>query len=228
MPLFYDQYYFIYVLPFIVLAMYAQALIQKNYTQYSQIRNQANLTGADVARLILDKHNLQHVRIKQTNQVLGDHYDPRDKTISLSPGVYSQASVTAASIAAHEVGHAIQHDLNYWPLTIRSKMAPLVAISSNLVWLFIMIGMLITPFFFNLGILLFIAIVLFQVITLPVEFDASRRAIVELQSNIITDNEVEGSKKVLKAAALTYIAAALTSVGELLRLISIRNRNERR
>lgn len=228
MPFYYDIPSMIYVLPFLALAMYAQYKINANYSYYSQVRNQRNISGAEVARIILDKNNLQHVQIKQTNQTLGDHYDPRDKTISLSPGVYSANSIAAASIAAHEVGHAIQHDKAYLPLRLRSKMAPLVTFSSNLVWLFIMLGFIISPVLINVGIYLFITIILFQVVTLPVEFDASRRAIKQLENGLINSDEIVGAKKVLSSAALTYIAATLVSVGELLRMLSITNRRRER
>ncbi len=228
MPFLYDTAYLIYVLPFMLLAMYAQYKVNSNYNYYAQIRNSNNMTGAQVARIILDRNNLQHVPVVKTSGVLSDHYDPRNKTISLSAGVYDNPSVSAASIAAHEVGHAIQHDKKYIPLKLRSAIAPAISFASNFVWIFIVIGFLISPIFVNIGIAIFIGVLLFQVVTLPVEFDASRRAIRELENGLISQDEKSGAKKVLQAAALTYIAATLVTVGQIARIFSLGGRRSNR
>lgn len=227
--LFYDSSYFIYVLPFMLLAAYAQYKVSSNYNHYSQIRNDNNMTGAQVARIILDRNGLQHVGIQKVGGTLSDHYDPRNQTISLSAGVYDNPSISAASIAAHEVGHAIQHAKSYLPLKLRSAIAPVVAFTSNFVWIFIAIGFMFSSVrLLNIGIMIFAATLIFQVITLPVEFDASRRAIRELSNGLISPDEKGGAKKVLSAAALTYIAATLVSIGQLARLLSLSGRRDNR
>ena len=226
MPFFIDQTYLVYVLPFIVLAMYAQYKVNSNYNHYAQVRNQNNLTGAQVARRILDQNNLQHISIKRIAGNLSDHYDPRSKTVNLSEGVYDYPSLSAASIAAHEVGHAMQHAKSYAPLKIRSAIAPVVSFASNFVFIFIAIGFLfVSDTFINIGIILFASTLIFQLVTLPVEFDASRRAIKQLETGIISSQEKKGAKKVLRAAALTYVAATLVSIGQLVRLLSLSGRN---
>ena len=226
MPFFYDSTYFVFVLPFVLLAAYAQYKVSSNYKYYAKVRNERNMTGAEVARIILDRNNLHHVKINQVAGTLSDHYDPRNQTVNLSEGVYSQPSISAASIAAHEVGHAIQHEVNYMPLKIRSAIVPVVAFSSQFVWIIIMVGFLFDfTNLIKLGIFIFVGTVIFQLVTLPVEFDASRRAIRELSNGLISPDEKSGSKKVLQAAALTYVAATLASIGQLLRLITLSSRN---
>lgn len=226
MPFLYDSSYIIFVLPFILLASYAQYKVTSNYKHYAQIRNDKNLTGAFVARTILDRNNLHHVEIKRVDGTLSDHYDPRNQTVNLSSGVYDSPSISAASISAHEVGHAIQHATSYVPLKIRSTIAPAVAFSSNFVWILIAIGFLfnLTPLI-NIGIMVFAGTLIFQLVTLPVEFDASKRAMKELSNGLINPDEKAGSKKVLSAAAFTYIAATLVSVGQIARLLSLSGRN---
>lgn len=223
-----DSTYFIYVVPFMLLAMYAQYKVNSNYRKYGEVRNSKNMTGQQVAREILDRNDLQHVKILKTPGELTDHYDPRNRTLSLSTGVYGVPSLSAASIAAHEVGHAIQHDKSYVPLKIRSAIAPVVSFASNFVWIFILIGFIISPIFVNIGIALFVAILIFQIVTLPVEIDASRRAIKELENGLISIEEKNGAKKVLQAAALTYIAATLVTVGQLARIFVLGGRRSNR
>lgn len=226
MPFLYDSSYFVFVLPFILLASYAQYKVTSNYKHYAQIRNDKNLTGAYVARTILDRNNLHHVEIRKVAGTLSDHYDPRNETINLSSGVYDSPSISAASIAAHEVGHAIQHATNYVPLRVRSTIAPAIAFSSNFVWILIAIGFLFRSMpLINLGIIVFAGTLIFQIITLPVEFDASKRAMRELSNGLINPDEKNGAKKVLSAAAFTYIAATLVSVGQLARLLSLSGRS---
>ena len=226
----YDFGYLLYILPFVLFAAFAQFKIKSTYSKYSQVRNSRGLTGEQVARQILDQNGLEHVRITHVNGQLTDHYDPRKQTVSLSSGVYDSTSVSAASIAAHEVGHAIQHAKGYVPLKIRSAIAPIVAVSSNFVWILIMFGFVFdNPNLINLGVIFFAGAVVFQLVTLPVEFDASNRAIKQLrQYNLVNDAEISGSKSVLSAAALTYVAATLTAVAQLVRLLAMTQGNRSR
>lgn len=227
---FYDAGYILYIIPFMLLAFAAQIYIKSTYAKFSRVRNSTGLTGEQVARYILDKNGLQHVRVKQVAGTLSDHYDPRTQVVSLSSGVYQSNSISAASIAAHEVGHAIQHSTNYLPLKIRASLVPVVTISSSFMWIFIFAGFLFNySNLVNIGILIFAASVLFQIVTLPVEFNASTRAIKQLQQyNLVSPNEISGSKKVLTAAAFTYIAATIVAIAQLLRLIAVSgNRNSR-
>jgi len=180
-------------------------------------------TGAEVARAILDANGLYDVRVVPTQGVLSDHYNPATKTVALSESNFYEASVAGAAVAAHEVGHAIQHKEAYSMLTLRSKLVPVANISSNASWIFVMIGIFASSTnFLLLGIILLAAGVVFQLVTLPVEFDASKRALVQMNSlGIITNEEERPARKVLSAAALTYVAAAAVAVLELLRLILI-------
>lgn len=227
---FYDSGYFLYIIPFMLLAVASQIYIKSTYAKFSRVKNSTDLTGEQVARYILDQNGLQHVRVKQVAGTLSDHYDPRKQVVSLSSGVYGSNSISAASIAAHEVGHAIQHAKNYVPLKIRASLVPVVTITSNFMWVLIFSGFLFrSPNLVNIGIVIFAATVLFQVVTLPVEFNASSRAIKQLeQYNLVSSNEISGSKKVLTAAAFTYIAATIVAIAQLLRIIAISgNRNSR-
>ncbi|WP_209315320.1 zinc metallopeptidase [Soehngenia longivitae] len=223
----YTGYYsswFIFVLPAILFATYAQMKISSSYKKYSKIPSKSGLTGAQVARYILDKNGLNEVRIEQVRGVLTDHYDPRARVLRLSPEVYSGSSIASVSVASHEVGHAIQHQDGYFPLILRNTIAPIAMFGSNLVWIFIILGFIFSPFFINLGIALFIAAVLFQIVTLPVEFNASRRALQQLENGIISRDQIDQAESMLKAAALTYVAATLVAISELLRLLAITNR----
>lgn len=223
----YTGYYsswFVFVLPAILFATYAQMKISSSYKKYSKIPSKSGLTGAQVARYILDKNGLNEVRIEQVRGVLTDHYDPRTRVLRLSPEVYSGSSIASVSVASHEVGHAIQHQDGYFPLILRNTIAPIAMFGSNLVWIFVILGFIFSPFFINLGIALFIAAVLFQIVTLPVEFNASRRALQQLENGIIPRDQIDQAESMLKAAALTYVAATLVAISELLRLLAITNR----
>lgn len=207
------------------LSLYAQFKVKKNYEEFSKVASNSGMTGAQVAKTILDKSGVYDVSVQPINGQLTDHYDPRSKTVRLSEGVYGSTSLSAVSIAAHEVGHAIQHNEEYVPLTIRSILAPIASFTSNFVMILIMAG-----FFFqimklvDIGIIFYTVAVLFQVITLPVEFNASDRALENLENfDILTADEISGSKKVLSAAALTYVGATAVSAIQLLRLIAMRN-----
>ena len=211
------------LIPAMILAMYAQMKVNSTYHHYSQIASQRGMTGADVARYILNKNGLYDIPIERVQGQLSDHYDPRSRVVRLSQGVYDSTSIAALGVAAHEVGHAIQHDTGYMPLYIRITIIPITQIGSYVSIPLLILGILVSsPRLVELGILLFTAIVFFQLITLPVEFNASRRAVAVLGDEaILTADELVGTKKVLSAAALTYVAAAVTAVFQLLRLLII-------
>ena len=213
--------YMIYVLPGLILALYAQSKITRNYAKYSKIRNSRSLTGAEVARIILDRNGLSDVTIRRINGTLTDHYDPRDKSLSLSQNVYDGESIASAAVAAHEVGHAIQDKESYRPLVLRQTLAPAAQIGSNFAITLVILGMFVSEILINDGIAMFVVAVLFTIITLPVEVDASRRAKLQLADNIMTEKELDGARDVLSAAALTYLASMITAIGNLLRILSI-------
>ncbi|NLL82242.1 MAG: zinc metallopeptidase [Tissierellia bacterium] len=217
--------YLIFVLPALILAMFAQNKVKSTFNKYLRVSNNTGLTGAQVARLILDRNNLSNISVEYTKGHLTDHYDPRKKVIKLSSDVYGGSSIAAMSVAAHEVGHALQHSENYLPLVVRNTIVPVVNLGSNLVWLLILLGFLIDYFFIELGIFVFLGVVIFHLITLPVEFNASRRALVQLENGISPIENIEPAKQVLSAAALTYVASAMVAIGELARIIFMtRNR----
>lgn len=215
--------YIVYFAVILLLPLYAQMKVKGTYRKFSEVPAQRGMTGAQVARMILDHHGLTDVRVVPTQGVLSDHYNPATKTVALSESNYYESSLAGIAVAAHEVGHAIQHKEAYSFLTLRAKLVPVANISSNMSWIFVMIGIFASSSgFLLLGIVLLLAGVIFQVVTLPVEFDASKRAMNEVVSlGIIGNNEETGARKVLNAAALTYVAAAAVAVLELLRLVLI-------
>ena len=205
-----------------VLCLGASALVNSTMSKYGKIRNMSNVTGAEAARRILNNEGLYNVQIECLRNNQGDHYDPRTNTVRLSYNNYNSASVTAVGVAAHECGHAIQHAKGYAPLSIRSALVPVVNIGSQLGLPIIILGVILSwnQTLIQIGIWAFALSVLFQLITLPVEFNASRRAVQKVeQYGLLTSQENTGCKKVLTAAALTYVAAAASSVLQLLRLI---------
>lgn len=219
---FYDQYYFLLVIPAVIFALWAQFNVQGTYKKYSKVFSMRGYTGASVARTILDNNGLNDVRIEHIQGKLTDHYDPRSKVVRLSDKVYLSTSVAALGIAAHEAGHALQHAKGYSPLKIRNSIIPITQIGSNLAMPLIILGFIFSSFSFliDIGIWLFLFVVLFQLITLPVEFNASRRAITTLGNMGAMDNqELAQTKKVLKAAAMTYVAALAVALANFLRLI---------
>ena len=221
---YYGGSWMILVLPAMLLAFYAQTKIKSAYQKYSKINSGSNLTGFQVARKILDKNDLSDVRIERVSGTLSDHYDPGNKVLRLSNSIYDGNSVASMSVAAHEVGHAIQHAEGYFPLILRNNIAPIVNFASKFVWIFITLGFIVSSFFINVGILMFLAIVTFQVVTLPVEFNASKRALLELEDGISPRESLSPAKSMLNAAAFTYVAATLVAVAQLLRLLSSSNR----
>lgn len=217
------DYYFLLMIALII-SFYAQIKVSTTFNKYLRVPSYSGYTGREVARMILDRNGLHDVSIEPIGGQLTDHYDPRTNVIRLSSNVYNGNSIASLSVAAHEVGHAIQHAEGYFPLILRNNIAPIASISARFVWILIFLGFLISPVLLEAGIILYLAIVLFQVVTLPVEFNASRRALHQLDSGIVTSNEIGPAKKVLSAAALTYVAATLVAIGQLLRLISLSDR----
>lgn len=216
--MFFDPLYLLFALPGLLLGFWAQSRVKRNFNKYSQVPTSRNVTGAEVARQLLDAQGLYDVAIEETQGMLSDHYDPRGKVLRLSPAVYRTPSIAAAGVAAHEMGHALQDAGGYFPLQIRSALVPAAQFGSSLApWLFI--GGLLLNFtgLAWVGVIMFAAAVLFTLITLPVEFDASKRAKQLLVSNgVLIGDEIKGVDKVLDAAALTYVAAAVSAIGTLL------------
>jgi len=225
--MFYDST-FILLIPAILFAFYAQMKVSSTFNTYLNYANYSGYTGAEAARALLDGAGLYNVEIELIEGHLTDHYDPRSRVLRLSPDVYHGRSVAAVGVAAHEVGHAIQHSTGYMPLQIRNGLFPIANLGSTLAWPLVILGFMVQwARLIDLGIILFTAAVLFQIITLPVEFNASSRALGLLQKNgIVYGNESVAVKKVLDAAALTYVAATLVAIVELIRLLLIRSREE--
>lgn len=219
---FYDPT-FILLIPALLLALWAQIMVQSNFSRYSQVRSRVGMTGAELARFILDSAGLYDVKIESIPGSLTDHYDPRSKVVRLSQATYGSDSIAALGVVAHEIGHAIQHANNYVPIVIRNAIAPIASFSSNLAWIFFIIGLVTGAIgLAQFGILLFLAVVLFSLITLPVEFDASRRAMKILERNLMMPkDELKGVGAVLSAAAMTYVAATLMAILQLVRMILI-------
>jgi Zn-dependent membrane protease YugP len=227
MPYF-DKYYLMLVLPAFVLSLIAQAMIKMTFSKFSKIRNTGGYTGADAASAVLRKNGINDVRIEKTPGRLTDHYDPRKKVLRLSGDVYGSSSVAAVGVAAHEAGHAMQHARKYGPLMLRSTLVPAANIGSNIGPYIAIAGLMFSmDILINVGILLFTVGVLFYVITLPVEFNASSRALAELESgHILNQKELAGARNVLRAAAMTYLASAAVAFANLLRLVLLaRNRD---
>ncbi len=217
---------YILVLIGAVICMIASARVRVTFGKYERYRSMSGMTGAQAAEQILRAAGIRDVRITHVSGRLTDHYDPRNKTLNLSDCVYGSTSVAAIGVAAHECGHAIQHDVNYIPLNLRSAIVPVANIGSTLAWPLILIGLFISSgmgsFLIELGILAFSFAVLFQLVTLPVEFNASRRALRMLSDmNLLTEGELPMTRRVLRAAALTYVASAAAAILQLLRLILI-------
>lgn len=215
-----------------VICMIASARVKSTFNKYSQLRSMSGMNGAQVAQRVLQAAGIYDVQVRHVSGSLTDHYDPRTKTVNLSDPVYNATSVAALGVAAHECGHAIQHAKNYAPLSIRSALVPIANFGSMLAWPVILIGLLFNTrssgLIIDIGILLFSAAVLFQLVTLPVEFDASRRALVMLRTQgILADDELKYTRRVLKSAALTYVASAAAAILQLLRIILITNGRRR-
>ena len=225
---FYDYYYLILVVPAILISLFAQMKVTSTYKKYSQLMSQSAKTATEITRMILDMNGLQNVKIESVPGKLSDHYDPRTNVIRLSDSVRNDVSVASIGVAAHEAGHAIQHAQGYTPIKLRNAILPVANIGSRLSVPLIILGIILSSEpLITIGIVAFSLVLLFQVVTLPVEFNASRRALLTLsQNSILKGEELKGAKSVLSAAALTYVAAVLVSLAQLLRLLLL-NRNRR-
>lgn len=211
----------IILLPAIIISAFAQMKVKSTFNKFSKVRSVNGYTGAQVARMLLDEAGLYDVPVQSIQGSLTDHYNPQNRTMRLSQDVYGSTSIAAIGVAAHETGHAIQHKKHYVPLQVRSAIVPVVNFSSSASWILFLLGFIFRiPSLVNIGIVLFSAVVIFQLVTLPVELDASRRALKLLENRgILYGNEISGAKSVLSAAAMTYVAAALMAILQLVRLI---------
>lgn len=230
-PMYFDPTYML-VLIGVVICLAASAKMRSTFSRYSRIRNHSGMTGREAAEQVLHRAGIYDVRVEHVSGNLTDHYDPRSKVLRLSDATYGSASVAAVGVAAHECGHAIQHATGYAPLAFRSALVPVASFGSTIAWPLILIGLLFNSqssvLFLNLGILAFSLAVLFQIVTLPVEFNASSRAIRMLSGNgMLYEDEVQATRKVLTAAALTYVAGAASAILQLLRIILISNSRRR-
>ncbi len=226
----FDIYYIILILPALIISLVAQFKVKSTFSKYSNMHSATRLTGADAAKKVLSTHSVYDVSVDRVAGQLTDHFDPRASVIRLSESVHDSTSVAAIGVAAHEAGHAVQHAENYAPIRIRNKLVPIVNFGASISWIAILLGV-----FLSYGVLVYVGIglfsfsTLFQLITLPVELNASKRAMetIEAQGLLRDDEEIKGAKRVLTAAAMTYLAAALMSLAQLLRLLLLfgRRRN---
>ena len=231
----FDIYYLILVVPAMIFAMWAQAKVKSTFNEYSRVTTYSRMTGFEAARRILDANGLRHVAIERVSGSLTDHYDPKSNVIRLSDSVYGSPSVAAIGVAAHEAGHAVQYAQDYAPIKLRAAIIPITNFGSKIAMPLILIGILLSALgdisytFVYLGIAAFSLSLVFQLITLPVEFNASRRAMEAIEhANILTEEEQRGARKTLTAAAMTYVAATAVSLAQLLRLILIFGGRRRR
>ncbi len=230
---YFDKTYLIFILPAIIISFIASARVNSAFAKYSKIGNRRAITGAQAAYNVLASHGITNVRIEHVSGRLTDHFDPRTNTIRLSDAVYNSATIAAVGVAAHEAGHAVQHAVGYVPNKIRSAIVPAVNIGSKLSWIVILIGLFLPVQYeivLYIGIALFSLTVVFSLVTLPVEFNASRRAlqIIKSTNTLSAQDEYSGAKAVLSAAAMTYVAAAFSSIMSLLRLLVIAAGRSRR
>ncbi len=225
---FWDASYFYLVIPALLFAFYAQSRVRGAFEEYSRVRSSSGMTGSQAARAILNAAGLRGVRVERVGRVLADHYDPRARVLRLSPPVHDASSVAAIGVAAHEAGHALQDHLGYLPLRLRNGILPLAQLGSGAAWPLFLVGFLFnSPSLMDLGILLFLGAVLFQVITLPVEYNASQRALETLRATgLVAGREEEMVRRVLNAAALTYLAATAMALAQLARLLILRGRRD--
>ena len=222
-PMYFDPTYMLVILG-VIICMMASAKMNSTFNKYSRVRNHSGMTGREAAEEILRRAGIYDVRVEYISGNLTDHYDPRSKVLRLSDATYNSTSVAAMGVAAHECGHAVQHETGYVPLKIRGALVPIANFGSTIAWPLIIIGLFFnsrsSALFLNLGILAFSLAVLFQIVTLPVEFNASNRAIRVLgSSGMLYEDEVKATRKVLTAAALTYVAGAASAILQLLRII---------
>ena len=224
----FDWTYVVLVLPAVVLALIAQAKVSSTFKKYAQVPSDGGMTGADAARMVLDSHGVTGVQIVPVSGELTDHFDPKDNVIRLSESVFSARTASAVGVAAHEAGHAVQYAENYVPMQLRAAVIPMTKVGSYASMPLIILGLIFSIRALSLiGVILFGFTVLFQLVTLPVEFNASRRAVATLESSgRVTEDGVKSAKKVLTAAAMTYVAALAVAVANLLRLLILIRRND--
>ncbi|MEE1144287.1 MAG: zinc metallopeptidase [Acutalibacteraceae bacterium] len=229
-----DWTYIVLVLPAVIFSLIASANVNSTFKKYSRVYNSRRLTGADAARRILDSNGLQHIRIERISGNLSDHFDPRSNVIRLSQAVYDGATAAAVGVAAHECGHAIQHAVGYLPIKLRSAIIPITNIGSKLAFPMILLGIVLTAWsqqalvIAYIGVALFGLSLVFQLVTLPTEFNASRRALKTIDNmGLLSGDDLKASKKVLTAAAMTYVAALAVTLMQLIRLFLMVNRNRR-
>lgn len=239
--MYFDYSYLIYVMPAILLSMIAQAMVKSRFSNFDRVKSKRSVTGAQAAAILLKANGIYDVRIAHINGSLTDNYNPNTKVLSLSDSTYASTSIAAIGVAAHETGHAIQHNIGYGPLAFRKLLVPVANIGSRFGPLLAVLGIgfaysaesadifNICQLITNIGLLLFAGSVLFYLVTLPVEFDASRRALKILkETGTLENDEISGARKVLWAAAMTYVASALTAIGSFLRLLAITGRKSRK
>lgn len=233
--MFYFDPSIVILIPAILFTFYAQAKVNGNFKKYSRVRTHRHLSGAEAARRMLDVNGLTDVQIERVRGSMTDHYDPRKRVLRLSETVYGVDSIAAVSVACHEAGHAVQHAEHYMPLKIRNSIVPMVNFASALSWPLILIGIILLgsgnyqmgDTLFLIGVIAFVAVIVFHLITLPVEFNASSRALNQMESlGLIYSEEETGAKKVLHAAAMTYVAALAVAVANLLRILAIRGNRD--
>lgn len=223
-----DWTYIVYVLPALIFSLWASYNVKSTFAKYTKIASDRGMTGYDAARLILDANGLYHVQIGRISGDMTDHFDPKTNIIRLSDTVHDVRSAAAVGVAAHEAGHAVQYAVGYSPMKLRASIIPLTNIGSTIAWPLVLLGVLLSfEFLATVGVFLFGAVVVFQLVTLPVEFNASRRAMEALKTSGMSEEGLNAAKKVLTAAALTYVAALATALGNFLRLLSIANRSRR-
>lgn len=233
MGLYYIDYtYIVFILPAILISMFAQISVSSNFKKYSKVRNSSNLTGAQAAAMVIQMNRVNPVPIHSVSGNMNDHFDPSSNTINLSTLVYGQSTVTALCVAAHEAGHAVQYAQGYGPMKLRRALVPMTQITTSLAWPMVIIGLILPVQYIAVvyaGIACYAVGLLFSLVTLPVEFDASRRALDTLKaSGVVTEQEMAGAKKVLRAAAFTYVAATFTAMMNILRLLIIASNRGRR
>ena len=223
-PFFFDPT-MMFLIPALILAFWAQARVKSTFAQYSQVGSRKGVTGSDVAAALLSRFGLSDVPVRPIPGSLTDHYDPRDRSLSLSESVYGSTSIAAIGVAAHEVGHAMQHQEGYLPLQLRNAIVPVVNIGSMAAFPLFFIGLLFRgQTLMNLGIVLFVGVLIFHLVTLPVELDASSRALRVLEgTGMLASDEIVGARKVLNAAAWTYVSATVMAAAQLVRLLVLRN-----
>ena len=231
MPFFYfDSYYILLVIPALILSLFAQIKVKSTFSKYSKYQNSLRITGAEAARQVLEANGVSGVKIERVSGNLTDHFDPRTNVIRLSESVYDSSSVAAVGVAAHEAGHAVQYAENYAPIKLRNSFVPVANFGSSFSWILLILGIAFSYKPLTIaGIVCFAAVTLFHLLTLPVEFNASHRALSAIKGNGILQygEEIKGARSVLSAAAFTYVSALILSLMQLLRLILLTNRRRR-